>query len=178
MSLAEFLKLPEYEIDGTHYELDEGELISLSPSGGPHAFLMTRIAVYLDQVSDRGKFTVVCGDVGYVLDSREDRATIRGADVAVQITSLEDPRVTPGFQKHAPFVAIEIISESNSKRDIQRKTAQYLNAGGQEVWLIYPTTEETHVYRAGGPNAEVYARGESFPSCLGIQVDTNKLFSP
>lgn len=177
MSLAEFLKLPGYELDGTHYELDEGHLIALSPSGGRHGFLMLRIGAYLDRVVDPKRFTVVCGDVGYILDKREDRATVRGADVSVEATPADNSNVPEGFQDNAPFVAIEIISESNTNRDIQRKTAQYLGAGGQEVWLAYPDTEETHVFRAGQPQPAIYSRGKSFLSCLGVRVNTNKLFS-
>jgi Uma2 family endonuclease len=177
MSLAEFLKLPEHELDGTHYELDEGQLITLSPSGGRHGFLMVRIAAYLDAVVDPEKFTVVCGDVGYVLDDREDRATVRGADVSIQLIPPDDSPISPGLQHDAPLVAVEIISASNTRKDIQRKVAQYLGAGGQEVWLIYPETEETHVFRAAQPNPEIYPRGKSFRSALGIEVNTNKLFS-
>ncbi|HTU46811.1 MAG TPA: Uma2 family endonuclease [Bryobacteraceae bacterium] len=193
MSLAEFLKLPGYELDGTHYELDEGHLIALSPNARLHGVLMARIAAYLDRVVDPKRFTVVCGDVGYILDKREDRPTVRGADVSVEATPADNwnraqrapnalcapnnPNVPEGFQDNAPFVAIEIISESNTKRDIQRKTAQYLGAGGQEVWLVYPDTEETHVFRAGQQLPEVYGRAKSFLSCLGMRIDTDKLFS-
>lgn len=177
MSLAEFLKLPAYEPDGTHYELDEGELITLSPNARPHGFLMARITAYLDRIVDPKRFSVVCGDVGYILKDREDRATVRGADVSVEAVPADNQDVPKGFQHNAPLVAIEIISESNTRRDIQRKVAQYLGAGGQEVWLIYPDTEETHVFRTGQQKPETYPRGQSFPSCLGLQVNTDKLFS-
>ncbi|MBV9406166.1 MAG: Uma2 family endonuclease, partial [Acidobacteriaceae bacterium] len=36
LSLEEFLKLPEHEEDGTHYELDEGQLIVLPPPRTQH----------------------------------------------------------------------------------------------------------------------------------------------
>ena len=177
ISLAEFLELPDHELDGTHYELDEGQLIALSPDNRQHGFLMTRIAVYLDRIVDPKRFTVVCGDVGYILDRRDNRATVRGADVSVEAVPEDSQDVAKGFQENAPFVAIEILSPSNTRLDIQRKTAQYLAAGGHEVWLIYPDNGETHVFRVGQPNAEVYARGESFRSSLSVQVDTSKFFS-
>jgi Putative restriction endonuclease len=43
ISLDEFLKLPDFEEDGTHYELDEGKLITLSPSGGRQAKRIDKI---------------------------------------------------------------------------------------------------------------------------------------
>lgn len=177
LSLAEFLTLPEHEVDGTHYELDEGQLITLSPNAKRHGYLMGLITTYLNITLDPAKFIVVCGDVGYILDHHEDRATVRGADVSVEAVPANKQDVPTGFQENAPFVAIEIISPSNARRDIERKTKQYLAADGQEVWLIYPDTEETHVFRSSQSKPEIYPRGQSFPSCLGVQVDTNKLFS-
>jgi Uma2 family endonuclease len=177
MSLAEFLKLPDKELDGTHYELDEGQLITLSPDNRQHGYLMARIAAYLDGIVDPKKFTVTCGDVGYILDKREHRATVRGADVSVEAVPADSTDVPKGFQQNAPFVAIEIISPSNTRRDIERKTKQYLAANGQEVWLVHPDTEETHFFRADQSDPIIHARGQSFPSCLGIHIDTNKLFS-
>ena len=60
LSLEDFLKLPEYEEDGTRYELDEGCLIALPPPGKQHGILMLRIGAYLEQVLDPPRFAVMC----------------------------------------------------------------------------------------------------------------------
>ncbi|MGA8027479.1 MAG: Uma2 family endonuclease [Bryobacteraceae bacterium] len=177
LSLEDFLRLPEREPDGTHYELDEGHLIALSPTGGRHAFLMARITTYLDRVLDPNKFTVLCGDAGFILDETEDRPTVRGADVAVCAVPSEETDLPEGMLREAPLVAVEIVSESNTREDIERKTNQYLQFGCSEVWVLYPSTEETRVFRAGERSAEIYQRGKLFKSCLGIQVNTNRFFS-
>ncbi len=77
----------------------------------------------------------------------------------------------------APIVAVEIISASNTKRDMDRKIKQYLRAGGQEVWVVDPATKQTSVFRAAKPDTEIYHRGQSFESGLGVRVNTNKFFS-
>ena len=80
ISLEEFLKLPEAEDDGTHYELDEGELITLSPGGTNHSILIASITMYLGQILDRSKYVVLSGEAGVILSDEPGKATVRGAD--------------------------------------------------------------------------------------------------
>jgi len=42
MALEEFLALPEQDENGNRFELDEGELTTLSPMGAPHARCVTK----------------------------------------------------------------------------------------------------------------------------------------
>lgn len=172
ISLEEFLKLPEAEDDGTHYELDEGELITLSPGGTNHSILIASITMYLGQILDRAKYVVLTGEAGVILSDEPEKATVRGADVAVL---PRRPKYPEGFTREPFLVAIEIISKSNDPIDIERKKNQYLAGGVKEVWLVYPKASTIHVYRRG--NAQVYARGETFESDLGVVVDTGKFFS-
>jgi Uma2 family endonuclease len=43
-------------------------------------------------------------------------------------------------------LAIEVISPSNTRREMERKLAEYFNAGVQVVWLVYPISREVLVY--------------------------------
>ncbi|SRR5713226_2847326 len=47
----------------------------------------------------------------------------------------------------APFLAIEIVSPSNSAEQIEAKIELYLANGSQEVWVLYPKTVSLWVYR-------------------------------
>ena len=178
LSLEEFLKLPEHEEDGTHYELDEGQLIVLPPPRRPHAFLMSTITTYLNLALDRKRFMVFCGDLGYLLDETEDRSTVRGADISIEeARPLEKLQEDDQVARGAPLVAIEIVSPSNRPGYLQRKVRQYLQAGAAEVWVVYPSTQETHVFRADTAEPEIYPRGQSFSTCTGITVDTERFFA-
>ena len=90
LSLQEFLRLPREQPDGAHYELDEGELIRLSPAGRTHAAIVIRIASYLDALLDPTQFTVLGGEAGVILSDVDDRGIVRGADVAVERASELD----------------------------------------------------------------------------------------
>jgi hypothetical protein len=75
--------LPDREADGTHYELTEGDLISLSPSGYRHSLIVANITILLGEALDRKKLVVAGGEAGFVLNATPETATVRAADVAV-----------------------------------------------------------------------------------------------
>jgi Uma2 family endonuclease len=117
---------------------------------------------------------VLTGEPGVILSDRSERATVRGADVAV-LPARPLAEFPEGFT-HEPFlIAVEVISKSNDPIDIERKKNQYLAGGVQEVWLIYPKASTIHVYR--GSTAQVYTRGELFESTLSVLIDTARFFS-
>lgn len=176
MSLEQFLALPECEPDGTHYELSDGELITLPPPGYRHGVILVKIAAILITKLDPKEYIVAGGDAGFVLNPRPDAATVRGADVAVN--RRKDIGATPpaGWFHGSPFVAVEIVSPSNSAEDMERKSAQYLAAGSQEVWLVYPSSERVYIYSAGQRAPHIVVNGESFDSVLGCSFNTTDFF--
>jgi Uma2 family endonuclease len=46
----------------------------------------------------------------------------------------------------APNLAVEVISESNSKKEMDDKLQDYFRAGTEEVWYVYPETRELHQF--------------------------------
>jgi len=59
----------------------------------------------------------------------------------------------------APEIAIEVLSESNTREEMEKKRREYFAAGGTLVWEVDPETQTVHVYRA--------AEYES-PTVLGV----------
>ncbi len=66
LSLDDFLQLPPPE-DATQFELDEGELIVLSPAGGAHAYRLDRIYRYLISQPAECQYDILPGEVGFIL---------------------------------------------------------------------------------------------------------------
>jgi Uma2 family endonuclease len=50
----------------------------------------------------------------------------------------------------AAELTIEVVSPSDSGRELLEKAVQYLNAGGQVVWIVYPDEREVRVFDATG----------------------------
>jgi Uma2 family endonuclease len=55
----------------------------------------------------------------------------------------------------APDLVIEIVSKNDRADDLMLKVSQYLEAGAQAVWLIYPKTRLAYRYVPGKREPEV-----------------------
>ena len=55
-----------------------------------------------------------------------------------------------GFPVGAPDIAVEVVSPSDTAAEIARKVAEYLAAGSQRVWVVYPAGRRVVVHRADG----------------------------
>lgn len=52
--------------------------------------------------------------------------------------------------EEAPEICVEVVSPSNSRKEIEEKTAAYVAAGAQEVWLVYLKSERCEIYGRQG----------------------------
>jgi len=50
----------------------------------------------------------------------------------------------------APELCIEVVSPSNSRKELSEKTRGYLAAGAEEVWIIYPRSKRCEVHTKAG----------------------------
>ena len=143
--------------DGERYELDDGELLEMAPTGPEHgetenevAFLLTRF------VKEHNLGRVWTGDVGFKL--LEDR--VRAPDVA--FLSREQLQRTPkpkrGFYPGTPDLAIEIRSPDDETGALLLKVSRFLSAGTRLVWVVDPERRTVTVYRVNG---EVLVLGAS-----------------
>jgi Uma2 family endonuclease len=179
LSLEEFLKLPDFEEDGTHYELDEGEVITLSPSGGSHARQVDRIYRYLIKHLPENRYDILPGEVGFIL-GHDPKPTVRGADLAV-IYHRDD--YADGMLREPALLIVEVVSPSNTPDDIERKRIQYLEFGIPEVWVVYQKAKTVHVFiaseaarRENRQESFVASMQSVFTSTLDFPVQVKELF--
>ena len=45
-----------------------------------------------------------------------------------------------------PDLAVEVVSESNSAREVIQKVVDYLSGGSRLVWVVYADVKQVHVY--------------------------------
>jgi Uma2 family endonuclease len=55
-----------------------------------------------------------------------------------------------GVATVAPTIAVEVISEGNTKREMGEKLEEYFHYGAAEVWYVYPDTKTILRYTAPG----------------------------
>jgi Uma2 family endonuclease len=174
LTLDEFLALPESE-DGSHYELSEGELITLPPSGYRHGVVLVNVATIPRASLDRLKFIVTCGGAGFLSKSDLRSATVRGADVAVNLRESLGKIHETGYLAQAPNLAAEVNCPGNTAPDMVRKVSEHLSAGSSEVWLLYPETHHLHVYYPNG-DAKIFRANDRFQSVLGPEFQVAAFF--
>jgi len=133
--------------DENRYELVRGELVMMSPAGVRHgkfaARLVRAIGSYIEEHELGEAYTA---EPGFELEA--EPLTIRAPDVAFVRRERIPPEGEPeGFWAIAPDLVIEIISPSETARQVHEKVADYLRAGTQLLWLIYPASQTVMEYR-------------------------------
>lgn len=122
------------------------------------------------------EYIIAGGDAGFLLDPNPEAATVRGADVAVNRRADIGENPPLGWFPGAPMLAVEVVSPSNTAKDMQLKLKQYLEAGALEVWLVYPDTPSLYVYTSGRRDPQVFEPGDTFNSVVGQNFSVEDLF--
>lgn len=143
MSAVEYDQLPD---DGNRYELLDGELLTMPPPPYRHRKLQNQLAKMLENCSAR---------VGAFLGLVEAPARLSPGltlvpDV-VLVTKEQDKQIGPhGYLSVAPLIVVEVVSPSNTAREIDRKVEVFLAYGSLEVWVIYPEERRIWVHTPDG----------------------------
>ena len=98
-------------------------------------------------------------------------------DVSLVSTRQSHASDPDGYFEGAPRLAIEVISEANTAESVDRKIARYFEHGCEEVWVFYPKTRRTWVYRRNDPTATEHKdllTSELFP---GWKLNLSEVFA-
>ncbi len=135
---------------GVRGELIRGVLCETMPTGREHGAIVMNLGVELGKfIKTRRLGWLVASDSGVWLERDPD--TVREPDIA--FTSAErsplDVRVT-GYAEVAPDLVVEIVSPTDSRREVHDKAQMWLRHGVRLVWVVYPNTRTVDVYQADG----------------------------
>lgn len=127
-------------------ELIDGVIVRMSPTGGIHGFLESRLDRRLGAfVEDTKVGWCLVGEIGIYI--RHDPDRIRGADLAFwSATKLPDGPPS-GFIDVAPDLVVEILSPNYGWADMSQKIADYLSIGVDTLWIVDPDEETVFVYQ-------------------------------
>ena len=152
MQWAEVLQDPSLQDLPYKIELNEWGQIVMTPASNQHGMYQSRVGLILMSHLTGGSVINECSiatDVG-----------VKVADVAwCSDVFLRKHGVETPFTE-APEICVEVVSPSNSDRQMQEKMALYFNRGAQECWLV---TEEGQVRFFG-------LEGERELSSFGVTV--------
>jgi Uma2 family endonuclease len=161
MTTEEFMALPD---DGVERMLIRGVLrqgTDVSRRGRYHTRTEAKLSRYLDswlssQAEPPGE--VLAGDQAFRFDNDPD--TVFGIDVAYVSADLATAFPPDVFLiGGTPTLAVEILSPSDTYKDVVDKLRTFLNAGVPLVWLVDPAFQTVIQYRPGTEPA-MYAKGQ------------------
>lgn len=168
------------ENENKYFYLIDGELYWDMPPGGVHGSLALRIGYYLQAFVEKHDLGIGTVETGYY--PPDDRHTLLAPDVAF-ISNARAPQPFPDkFVPTMPDLAVEIMSPTDSLKDLRRKAAVYLANGASLVWIVMPADKGVNVCRASAGaelNIEFIGRDGSLSGetvLPGFQLDLKLLF--
>jgi len=171
----DLLKMPRGRM---RYELVKGELLSMSPAGSEHGAIALRISTLLDQfVTGNSLGLTFVAETGFLLGRDPD--TVRAPDFAfVRRDRIPASGLPQGYWPGAPDLAVEVVSPGDTARDINEKTAEWLHAGAQAVWVIDPRAKIVTIHLADGQVKTLTAneRLDGAPVLPGFECAVSDIF--
>ena len=142
LTVEEFARI--FERRDRFYELVEGELITVSPGMFLHNRVRDHLLIVLTAFVQAHRLGIVVSEQPFHLFGN----TVRYPDVAF----VRSGRMLPAhkFPEGAPDLAVEIISPSNTPREMDRRISDFFAAGSTRVWVVYPEDREVYVHGLTG----------------------------
>jgi Uma2 family endonuclease len=145
LTIEDFVRLPESvgEQD-VRYELVEGEISPMSPTVPAHNRVRGRVERLLAAFVEQHGLGEVLAEQAFHLFGN----TVRIPDVSfVRASRPLDPHCVP---EGPPNLAVEVVSPSNTPREIDQRISDYFAAGCQRVWVVHPEDHEVYIHGLTG----------------------------
>ncbi len=142
--------------DAWQYELVDGRLVRMAPTGLEHLDITERLYEALRAfVVSHTLGRVSLPDTGFHLSSTGQPEVIVSPDVAY--ISAEQMRQLPPhgaparkqFVAVAPEIAAEVVSPDQYHPEMAKKAQLYLDHGVRLVWVVWPAQRQIDVWRPG-----------------------------
>lgn len=162
--------------DNRRTELVRGVLQVREPPGLAHGFTAVEIACAIRIYMDTHPIGLTFVESGYVTERGPD--TVRGPDVSFMTYERAKGAKGSTFGEGAPDLAVEVLSPSNTAREIAKKVGEYFAGGARLVWVADPKKRMVTVL---APEALPYVvAGDEFLDggdvLPGFRVEVKKLF--
>jgi Uma2 family endonuclease len=168
VTYEEWLRMPE--VTDFIEEVVDGEILIMPPNKWKHTVIVANLRDALVAQLDRREVQVVDSSFGLVI--RKVPLTSRVPDVAVFQKSMIVEQ--DGYIHSAPQLVVEVLSPGNTRRERERKLADYASLGVPEMWVVSPEARTVEVlYLESGflRSAQVLTQGVLEPKQFpGVQI--------
>ena len=174
MTAEELLELPG---NGLRYELINGELKSMTPSGSEHGETVGWVCQVIGGYIAKGKLGRFVGaETGFLIARAPD--TVLAPDFAFISKARAVGRLPKGYFPGPPDLAVEVLSPHDRAVEVEDKIQRWLESGCGQVWVFNTQRRTITVHSKGGrgvvlQGADVVSGGEVLP---GFEAAVEALF--
>ena len=174
VTYEEWLRMPE--VTDFIEEVVDGEIRIMPPAKWKHMVIVANLRDALVAQLDRREVQVADGSFGLVI--RKAPLTSRVPDLAVfrKSTIVEQD----GYIHSAPQLVVEVLSPGNTRRERERKLADYASVGIPEMWVVSPKARTVEVlYLESGflRSAQILTQGVLEPKQFpGVQIQIAEIW--
>ena len=174
VTYEEWLRMPE--VTDAIEEVVDGEIRISPPYKWKHALIAQQMGDALDAQLDAFEAIALTASFGLVI--RKSPLTSRIPDVAVfrKSTIVEQD----GYIHSAPQLVVEVLSPGNTRRERERKLADYASLGVPEMWVVSPEARTVEVlYLESGflRSAQALTQGVLEPKQFpGVQIQISEIW--
>ena len=129
MQWSEVIDSPYFKNLPFKIELNRYGKVEMTPASNKHGHLKSLIGALLERKLKKSEAITGC--------SVQTTDGVKVADVAWCSRSFIKQHGYETPYSHAPELCIEIVSPSNSKEEMINKVQHYLQAGAEEVWIVW-----------------------------------------
>jgi Uma2 family endonuclease len=141
---ADLEALPD---DGYIHELVNGELVMSPKNNWEHGEICARLLTALKIFADSKRLGAVWdSSTGFWMANRNCRAPDISFVSKERLRSLK--RSVPSFFQGAPDLAVEILSPSMTRRELDERLKDFFSSGTKLSWVIDPDSERVEICRS------------------------------
>ena len=145
LTADDLFRMPD---DHMWHELVRGELRTMAPPGAEHGWLSVEVATALQNFVKPRRLGWVLSETGFHIF--QDPDTVRAPDAAfVAAHRFPEGRLPQNFPRLAPDLVVEVLSPGDTRREIEEKVADWLEAGVRLVWVVRPSARTLAVHAPG-----------------------------
>jgi Uma2 family endonuclease len=174
LTAEEYFELPD---DGQRTELVAGKVVPMNMPGYRHGRICNRIGRLIGNFAEEHHLgTTINNDAGIITARNPD--VVRGADVSfysfARVPEGEEP---VGYPNAVPEIVFEVVSPSNTRRQITVKTGEYLIAGVNVVCVVDPSYKTVNLNFPDQPTKELEGDDAlTFADLPGFTLPVSKFF--
>jgi Uma2 family endonuclease len=132
--------------DGYVHEVVNGELVMSPKNNFQHELICERLNFALESFNRLHRLGAVFGSsMGFWMENRNCRAPDVSFVPKQRLLRLGFKPETKTFFAGAPDLAVEVLSLSNTRSELEERLTEFFASGARIVWLVHPEEQFVEV---------------------------------